>query len=41
MNFLRIDGISGWLIGGLIAGLAVAFLRKGMTTGDGQPFSGK
>lgn len=37
----RIDGFSVWLTVGLIAGVAFAFFRKGSTTGDRAPFSGR
>lgn len=37
----RIDGFSPWLTVGLLIGVAVAFFRRGSSTGDGKPFSGR
>lgn len=37
----RIDGLSTWFTVGLVAGVVLAFLRRGTTTGNKMPFDGK
>ena len=37
----RIDGLPAAFTVGLVAGLVFAFFRRGNSTGDGKPFSGR